>query len=43
MRDIQRFYILTMMMITAKRRQGTIKKKGILRALKVFKTLSSGK
>lgn len=34
MTDTQRFYILAMMIITAKRRYGTVKPGGVLRVLR---------
>ena len=40
MTDAQRFYILSMMVITAKRRYGAVKLDGVVRVLRAIKYLS---
>lgn len=40
MTDAQRFYIIAMLMITVKKRQGTIAPAGIIRAIKTMRNLN---
>lgn len=39
MTDAQRFYILSMLTITAKRRYGTVKPDGVVRVLKAIRNM----
>lgn len=39
METAKRFYILSMMVITAKRRYGTVKPDGVLRVLKAIRNM----